>query len=62
MTFMQEKHSNQQKSNSEGEINLLELFRVLLHGKWIITFVIALMSTIGVIYSLNLPNIYESKT
>jgi len=59
---MQEKHSNQQKSNSEGEINLLELFRVLLHGKWIITFVIALMSTIGVIYSLNLPNIYESKT
>ena len=59
---MQEAHSNKYQNNSNDEINLRELFYVLWDGKWIITSFTAFVSIIGVIYSLLLPNIYESKT
>jgi LPS O-antigen subunit length determinant protein (WzzB/FepE family) len=58
---MQETHTNKHPNDFDDEIDLLELFHVLLDGKWIITSVTAFASIIGVIYSLFLPNIYESR-
>ena len=59
---MQEFHNNKHTNDFDDEIDLRELFYVLLEGKWIIVSVTAFLSIIGVIYSLQLPNIYESKT
>lgn len=59
---MQEAHSNKHSNDIQDEIDLRELFYVLLGGKWIIVSLTACVSIIGVIYSLFLPNIYESKT
>ena len=58
---MQEVHSNEHPNDFDDEIDLRELFYVLLEGKWIIVSLTAFISIIGVIYSLLLPNIYESK-
>ena len=58
---MQETYSNKHLNDFEDEIDLRELFKVLLQGKWIIFSVTAFVSIIGVLYSLLLPNIYESK-
>ena len=57
---MQDPYSNK-SSDSKGEIDLQEILNVLLHGRWIIVSLTAFFSTIAVIYSLLLPNIYESK-
>ena len=57
---MLETHNS--RSNKEyDEIDLREIFNALLQGKWIIISITAFLSIIGVIYSLSLPNIYESK-
>ncbi len=58
---MQETYANKRLNDFDDEIDLLELFYVLLNGKWLIVSVTAFVSIIGVIYSLLLPNIYESK-
>lgn len=58
---MQEENSNKRFNDSDNEIDLRELFYVLLEGKWIIVSLTAFVSIVGVIYSLLLPNIYESK-
>jgi len=58
---MQEAHSNKHLNDFDDEIDLLELFYVLFEGKWIIVSLTAFASIAGVIYSLLLPNIYESK-
>jgi len=58
---MQEAHSIKHPNDFDDEIDLRELFYVLLEGKWIIVSLTAFISIIGVIYSLLLPNIYESK-
>ena len=58
---MQEAHSNKHPNDFDDEIDLRELFYVLLEGKWIIVSLTAFASIVGVIYSLSLPNIYESK-
>ena len=58
---MQEVNSNKHPNNFDDEIDLRELFYVLLKGKWIIVSVTAFVSIVGVIYSLSLPNIYISK-
>ena len=55
---MQEIYSN---DNSSNEINLLELFQIMLKGKWIIISITTFISVAAVIYSLLMPNIYESK-
>ena len=47
--------------NYEDEIDLRKLFEVLIQGKRIIFLITAFVSMIGVIYSLSLPNIYQSK-
>ena len=59
---MQEVHSNKHPNDFDDEIDLRELFYVLLEGKWIIVSLTAFVSIVGVIYSLSLPNIYQSKT
>ena len=59
---MQEAHSNKHPNDFDDEIDLRELFYVLLEGKWIIVSLTTFVSIIGVIYSLLLPNIYESKS
>lgn len=56
---MQEENIN--NNNFEDEIDLRKLFNILLNGKWIIVSITSFASIIGVIYSLLLPNIYESK-
>ena len=58
---MQESYLNKRPNNFDDEIDIKEFFYVLLEGKWIIFSVTAFVSIIGVIYSLLLPNIYESK-
>ena len=58
---MQETYTNKSPNDFDDEIDLRELFYVLLEGKQIIVSVTAFVSIIGVIYSLLLPNIYESK-
>tara|TARA_B110000977_G_scaffold44661_1_gene60653 strand:+ start:86 stop:1015 length:930 start_codon:yes stop_codon:yes gene_type:complete len=58
---MQEAHSNKHPNDFDDEIDLRELFYVLLEGKWIIVSLTAFISIVGVIYSLSLPNIYQSK-
>jgi hypothetical protein len=47
---------------NDHEIDLKHLFYILLEQKWIIFSVTTFVSIIAVIYSLLLPNIYESKT
>jgi len=59
---MQEVNSNKHSNDFDDEIDLRELFYVLLEGKWIIVSLTAFVSIVGVIYSLSLPNIYQSKT
>ena len=58
---MQEINTSKLSSNFDDEIDLRELFYALLEGKWIIVSVTTLVSIIAVIYSLLLPNIFESK-
>ena len=58
---MQEAHSNKHSNDFDDEIDLQEIFYVLLRGKWIIVSVTAFVSIIGVTFSLLLPNMYESK-
>lgn len=48
-------------SHSKNEINLGELFEVLWKGKWLILTTTSFLSILSIIYSLSLPNIYESK-
>jgi hypothetical protein len=57
---MKEIYTNKNTNDSDDEISLRELFYVLLEGKWIIVSVTTVVSIIGVIYSLLLPNIYQS--
>lgn len=59
---MEETNTNIHHSDYDREIDLKELFSVLLEGKWIIVSVTTFISIAGVIYSLLLPNIYESKS
>jgi len=59
---MQEIYRNKHSNTSDDVIDLKELFNVLFKKKWIIVSVTAFVSIIGVVYSLYLPNIYESRT
>tara|TARA_S200000501_G_scaffold335058_1_gene339464 strand:- start:1060 stop:2016 length:957 start_codon:yes stop_codon:yes gene_type:complete len=58
---MQEAHSNKYPNDFDDQIDLLEIFYALIERKWTIVGVTSFVSIIGVIYSLSLPNIYESK-
>ncbi|MDA9024601.1 Wzz/FepE/Etk N-terminal domain-containing protein [Gammaproteobacteria bacterium] len=58
---MREQHNGENPNNFDDVIDLPEVLNVLLNGKWIIFSMTAFISIVGVIYSLSLPNIYESK-
>jgi len=58
---MQETYNNKNSKNFDDEIDLRELFSVLFQRKWIIISLTAILSIIGVIYSLQLPNVYKSE-
>ena len=49
------------QNNIEDGIELMELFHILFNKKWIIFSITAFTSIAGIIYSLSLPNIYESR-
>ena len=53
--------NNKHSEDFINQIDLKELFYVLLQGKWIIISITSLVSICAVIYSLSLPNIYQSK-
>lgn len=58
---MQETYNNKYDKNLDNEISLLEFFQLLLQEKWKIISLTAFVTICGIIYSLLLPNIYESK-
>ena len=58
---MSEIYNDRHPSVTDDEIDLRELFNVLLDGKWIILSITAFASIFGIIYSLLLPDVYESK-
>ena len=58
---MQEKYSNQDQNIISDEINLREIFDVLIEGKWLIISVNSFVLLIAVIYSFFLPNMYEAE-
>ena len=58
---MKDEHSSIYSKDFDDEIDLKEILYILWEGKWIIISLTSLMSIIGVIYSLLLPNVYESK-
>lgn len=45
----------------DDEIDLFEVLDILIKGKWLIASITAFTSIVALIYSLMLPNIYESK-
>jgi LPS O-antigen subunit length determinant protein (WzzB/FepE family) len=58
---MQETYTKKNSLRLDDEIDIRELFKIIIQGKWIILSVTSIVSIIGVIYSLSLPNIYISK-
>jgi len=58
---MQEVFDKNKNNKFDDQVDLKELFNILWHGKSIIISSIVFFSTLGVIASLYLPNIYESK-
>ncbi len=59
--MMQENYNERHPNDFDDAIDLQELFHALIQGKYIIISVTAFVSILAVIYSLLLPNIYESK-
>lgn len=57
---MTEIQKDNDQSNLNNEIELIQLFNILIKNKIIIILITAFASIAGVIYSLSLPNIYES--
>tara|TARA_A100001015_G_scaffold45443_1_gene50121 strand:+ start:324 stop:1271 length:948 start_codon:yes stop_codon:yes gene_type:complete len=58
---MQDNDDNRNEDLHNHEIDLRELFHVLLKGKWLIVSVTSFVSILAVLYSLSLPNIYQSQ-
>lgn len=58
---MQDNIKNQKFNTNHEDLNFIEFFNALISGRWIITSIIFITTIIAIIYSLTLPNIYESK-
>ena len=58
MSFKNESYITEQY---EDDINLLDLAKIIISAKYILISITAVFSIIAVIYSLSLPNIYQSK-
>lgn len=57
---MQDNDITKRSEYIDDELDLLALFHYFLKGKWVIMFITAFASIAGVIFSLNLPDIYQS--
>jgi len=58
---METNHNINSLDKNEREIDLSELFTLLWDGKWLVVNITAIFSIVAIIYSLSLPNIYQSK-
>ena len=58
---MQEINSEKKINDFEGEIDLRKVFFLLAQEKWIIISITFFLSITGIIYSLQLPDVYESE-
>ena len=58
---MKEIDRDKQAIDFDDEIDLRELFFILVQGKRMVAYVTAFLVIIGIIYSLYLPNIYQSE-
>jgi uncharacterized protein involved in exopolysaccharide biosynthesis len=54
-------HNEQNQHLADDEIDLVELFRTIWAGKWLIAGVTAVFAVGSVLYALSLPNIYKSE-
>lgn len=45
----------------DDELDFRELFQVIWQGKWIVVAIVTFFSITAIVYSLSLPNIYQSK-
>tara|TARA_B100000767_G_C19722725_1_gene518046 strand:- start:369 stop:1283 length:915 start_codon:yes stop_codon:yes gene_type:complete len=48
--------------NRDDEIDILEILGVLFQGKWIIVLITTFAAILAVLYSLSLPNLYQSNS
>ena len=44
----------------EDEINFLDMYRIIWKGKWVVFSSTILITLLAILYSLSLPNIYQS--
>lgn len=58
---MKNSESMNNKDQYSNEIDIYKLVLILYKGKWVISFITAIVSILAVIYSLSLPNIYQSQ-
>ncbi len=58
---MQEISTNHNLTHNDVEIDFKEIIYALWEGKWVISSFTTFIAIIALIYSINLPNIYESK-
>lgn len=58
---MEKKYNETDFHKIDDEIDIQELFNVLFNNKFIIISITSFISLVGIIFSLLLPNIYESK-
>ncbi len=58
---MQPEHDKEYSDHFNNELDLKLFFNILLQGKWIIISVTTFVSILGLLFSLSLPNVYQSK-
>ena len=58
---METKNNYNSPDLNEKEIDIGELFSVLWDSKWLVVGVTTIFSLVAIIYSLSLPNIYQSR-
>ena len=58
---MQGKQDNKIDNDLFDELDIKELFKIFVQGRWVIASITTFVALAGVVYSLLLPNIYESK-
>jgi len=58
---MKENFASDNHSRIDGEIDLYDLFLVIMNGKWLIITVTFVLSLLSVVYAIYQPNIYRSE-
>ena len=58
---MNQKNLNEKSAFLEDEVDFAKIFKILMDSKWLIVTINTLVCTAAIIYSLSLPDIYQSK-